>query len=93
MPDKALIQKLKSVKSANIDLVVVEPILDYAASVIEHQIRLLRETLSKIAEPSLRHEYLARLEALQVVKSKLSITELAQQIGKLEEEELKLNVY
>lgn len=90
MTDKAIIQKLKA---ANIELAVIEPILDYAASVIEQQIRTLRDTLSKIAESSLRHEYLARLDSLQTVKSKLSISELAQQIGKLDQEEQKLNVY
>lgn len=90
MTDKALIQNLKT---ANIELAVIEPILDYAASVIEQQIRNLRDILSKIAEPSLRHEYLARLDSLQTVKSKLSISELAQQIGKLDKEEQTLNVY
>ncbi|MFY8211713.1 MAG: hypothetical protein ACOVLB_03475, partial [Candidatus Nanopelagicus sp.] len=76
------------------DLVQIEPILEYAASQIEVEIRKLRANLSKISDVSLRHEYLARIDSLQVVKSKFSLSELAQQIGKLEnQEEQKLNVY
>jgi len=90
LSDKAAIKKLTS---ANIEPASVEHILDYTVSVVEHQIRLLRSTLTKIAESSLRHEYLARLDELQVVKSKLSIAFLAEEIGKLEKEETKLNVY
>jgi hypothetical protein len=90
LPNDNLLQKLKL---ANIDLTVIEPLLDYAASVIECEIRDLRSALSKIAEPSLRHEYLARLESLQLVKSKLSIANLAHQIEKLTGEEQSFNVY
>jgi predicted Ser/Thr protein kinase len=86
--------ELLKLKAKNIDLVQIEPILEYAASQIEVEIRKLRANLSKISDVSLRHEYLARIDSLQVVKSKFSLSELAQQIGKLEnQEEQKLNVY
>lgn len=86
--------QLLKLKEKNIDLVQIEPILEYAESLIELQIRKLREILSKVTDVSLRHEYLARIDSLQVVKSKFSLGELAQQIGKLEnQEEQKLNVY
>jgi hypothetical protein len=86
--------ELLKLKAKNIDLVQIEPILEYAASQIEVEIRKLRANLSKISDVSLRHEYLARIDSLQVVKSKFSLSELAQQIGKLEnQEEQQLNVY
>jgi predicted Ser/Thr protein kinase len=86
--------QLAKLKGQNIDLMQIEPILEYAISLLEVEIRNLRASLSKIAEVSLRHEYLARIDSLQVVKSKFSLSELAQQIGKLDnQEEQKLNVY
>lgn len=89
-PDTALLYKLKM---ANIDLTAIEPILDYAICVIDKEILHVRSSLTKIADPSLRHEYLARLDSFHIVKSKLTITELAHQIGQLDKEDEKLNVY
>jgi 5-methylcytosine-specific restriction endonuclease McrBC regulatory subunit McrC len=86
--------QLAKLKGKNIDLMQIEPLLEYAISLLEVEIRNLRASLSKIAEVSLRHEYLARIDSLQVVKSKFSLSELVQQIGKLDnQEEQKLNVY
>ncbi len=90
LPAQVLNQQLKE---ANIDIELIEPVLDYANSVLELQIRIYRDYLMKQVEMSLRHEYLARIDSLQIVKSQLTLSALAGEIGKLNKEETKLNVY
>ncbi len=85
-------QLIKRLVSKGFDLDSVQPFLDYAQAVIEREIRLIRAALKAVNQAELRHEYLARIDSLQIVKSLFNAAELAQQIGKLDQEETHLNV-
>jgi predicted Ser/Thr protein kinase len=65
-----------------IDLDSIERILDYAIAKMDVEIQAIRGLLSKTSESTLRHEFLARIDSLQLVKSQLSIKQLSDELSK-----------
>ena len=89
-PDQVASMRLKAL-SIEPDLLKV--FLEYATAKIEVQIQATRNALKNVSEASLRQEYLGRIDSLQLVKSTLNLNQVAHDIGILDQEEQKLNVY
>jgi hypothetical protein len=83
----------KRLKAINIDPDLLKVFLEYATAKIDVQIQVTRNALKNVSEASLRQEYLARIDSLQLVKSGLNLNQVAHDIGILDQEEQKLNVY
>lgn len=69
-----------------------ELFLSYATSQIEGLIRDIRLVLSKVSDYHVRYEYLARIEALELAQSKLSIEQLVKELEIPTQKEIDFNV-